>query len=53
MLKQRDDERQTSRSDKDIINLNTKYDALYAELPTEKYANDFALNHLLKYAKIN
>lgn len=37
------------RSKEAIIDLNTRYDKLYAELPTEKYANDFALNHLLKY----
>lgn len=30
----------------DVIALNKKYDQLYAGLPTEKYANNFALEHL-------
>ena len=32
----------------DIIALNKKYDNLYAKLPTETYANDFALSHLIE-----
>lgn len=31
---------------------NEKYEKLYAELPTEKYANDFALNHLCESIKM-
>ena len=36
----------------DVVNLNEKYEKLYAELPTEKYANDFALNHLCEAVKL-
>ena len=40
------------RSEEDIVTLNEKYEKLYAELPTEKYANDFALNHLCESIKM-
>lgn len=46
MYMQRDSDCQKCKSKEDIIALNKKYDNLYAELPTEKYANDFALSHL-------
>lgn len=49
---QRAIESKNCRSEIDIVNLNAKYDKLYAELPTEKYANDFALNHLCEYVKM-
>lgn len=49
LLLQRDSEYKTCKSKDDIVVLNKKYDKLYAELPTEKYANDFAINHLLEY----
>ena len=49
---QRNNEYKKCRSKQDVINLNTKYDALYAELPTEKYADDFALNRLLEHVII-
>lgn len=45
---QRDIEWKTCKSKDEIIELNKKYDKLYAELPTERYANDYALNHLLE-----
>lgn len=45
----RDMEHKNCRSANDIVALNVKYDKLYSELPTEKYADDFALNHLLEY----
>lgn len=45
---QRNIEFKTCKSQKNITELNKKYEMLYAELPTEKYANDFALNHLLE-----
>ncbi len=48
MFMQRDNECQKCKSKEDIIALNKKYDNLYAELPTEKYANDFALSHLIE-----
>ena len=48
MYKQRNNEYKKCISDADVIALNTKYDYLYAELPTEKHANDFALSHLLE-----
>lgn len=48
MYMQRDSECQKCKSKEDIIALNKKYDNLYAELPTEKYANDFALSNLVK-----
>lgn len=48
MYMQRDSECQKCKSKEDIIALNTKYANLYAELPTEKYANDFALRHLIE-----
>lgn len=37
------------RSTEDIITLNKKYDQLYAELSTERYANNFALEKLPEY----
>lgn len=40
------------RNKEDVVNLNEKYEKLYAELPTEKYANDFALNHLCEAVKL-
>ena len=48
MYMQRDSAYQKCKSKEDIIALNKKYDNLYAELPTEKYANDFALSHLIE-----
>lgn len=48
LYSQRNLEYKTCKSKEDIVELNKKYDKLYAELPTEKYANDFALNHLLE-----
>lgn len=48
LLSQRDVEHKNCKSKEDIVELNKKYDKLYAELPTEKHANDFALNHLLE-----
>lgn len=47
LLLQRNVEFNLCRCREDGIALNRKYDALYAELPTEKYANEFALSHLL------
>lgn len=49
LFEQRNIEYQNCKSKEDIIELNKKYDRLYAELPTEKHADDFALNHLLEY----
>lgn len=49
---QRNNEYKKCKSKQDIINLNTKYDTLYAELPTEKYADDFALKRLLEHVTI-
>lgn len=48
MYMQRDSEYQKCKSKEDIIALNKKYANLYAELPTEKYANNFALSHLIE-----
>ena len=48
MHMQRESEWQKCKSKGDIIALNKKYDNLYAELPTERYANDFAVSHLLE-----
>ena len=48
MYMQRDSAYQKCKSKEDITALNKKYDNLYAELPTEKYANDFALSHLIE-----
>lgn len=48
MHMQRDSEYQKCKSKEDIIALNKKYDNLYAALSTEKYANDFALSHLIE-----
>ena len=49
---QRNNEYKKCKSKQDVINLNTKYDTLYAELPTEKYADDFALKRLLEHVTI-
>lgn len=46
LFSQREVEYKTCRCKEDVIELNKKYDILYSELPTEKYANDFALSHL-------
>lgn len=46
LFSQREVEYRICKCKEDVIELNKKYDTLYAELPTEKYANDFALNHL-------
>lgn len=48
MYMQRNSECQKCKSKEDIIALNKKYDNLYAKLPTETYANDFALSHLIE-----
>ena len=48
MFMQRDSDCQKCKSKEDIIALNKKYDNLYAALPTEKYANDFALDHVIE-----
>lgn len=48
LYSQRNTEYKNCKSKEDIVELNEKYDKLYAELPTERYANDFALNHLLE-----
>lgn len=47
LLSQRQVEYSFCRNRENVIVLNRKYDALYADLPTEKYANEYALNHLL------
>lgn len=46
MHMQRENEYKKCRSKEDAINFNEKYENLYAELPTEKYANEFALRYL-------
>lgn len=33
----------------DVVALNKKYELLYANLPTEKWANEFAMEHITKY----
>ncbi len=48
MYMQRNSECQKCKSKEDIIALNKKYDNLYAKLPTETYANDFALSYLIE-----
>ena len=42
LISQKNVEFRTCKSKEDVVELNKKYDKLYAELPTEKYANDFA-----------
>lgn len=44
----RNEEYKACRCKEDIVNLNKKYDRLYAELPTERYANNFAMEHILE-----
>ena len=46
LFSQRSIDARNCKSKEDIMELNKKYDKLYSELPTEKYANDFALNRL-------
>lgn len=48
LISQRAAEYETCRCKEDVIELNKKFEALYSELPTEKYANDFALSHLVE-----
>lgn len=52
LYSEREIESKNCRSEEDIVTLNEKYEKLYAELPTEKYANDFALNHLCESIKM-
>ena len=52
LFSQRQNEYKTCKSKADIVKLNKKYDNLYAELSTEKYANDFALQCLLEYVRM-
>ena len=49
---QRQNEYSTCRSKEDIVKLNIKYDSLYAELSTEKYANNFAIKYILEYVRM-
>ena len=46
LYSQREIEYKFSKSKEDVIDLNMKYDNIYVELKTEKFANDFALSHL-------
>ena len=48
LLQQRKNEYETCKSPEDIAKIEEKYEKLYAELPTEKYANTFAIKHLLE-----
>ena len=49
LIRQRNSEAAYCKTAQDVKTLNKKYDSLYAELPTEKYANNFALEHLYEY----
>lgn len=49
---QRDMEVQNCKRKEEIVELNKKYSNLYANLSTEKYADEFAIEHLLEYTKM-
>ena len=43
---------QNCKRKEEIVELNKKYSNLYANLSTEKYADEFAIEHLLEYTKM-